>query len=398
VKLQTWFDAWNNIQIAVGFKAGPMPRPSPLAPLPAYRGPAHATGGFISGPGSGTSDSIPAMLSNGEFVINAAQTAKYRGLLEDINTSRRGFADGGFVAPTPYSLSDVRSRYDATLPKPITAAQVTAAENRARNAALAVDKAERDLATTRRKHPHDVNAIRDAEDRLDKARRAQATARTAEAAAVARSRAPRGFNLGNYLTQIEGTARNTRNYRRDLAAVGKRGGSQLAALLEAEGGGSADLVHALARATPAQLARALKSMRSLNPAAFASAAATSGRVFNFATGGTYGMNAAQVAPDGAYRVWAERGTGGEAYIPLGAGNRARSRMVASEVVARLGGTVAWSTARPSGAGQVSALPSATGGMAGHQGPLLQVGTITQTSGTPHEIAADLMFNLRTMGY
>jgi hypothetical protein len=33
-----------------------------------------------------------------------------------------------------------------------------------------------------------------------------------------------------------------------------------------------------------------------------------------------------------------------------------------------------------------------------QGPLLQVGTITQTSGTPHEIAADLMFKLRTMGY
>jgi hypothetical protein len=31
----------------------------------------HAEGGFISGPGTATSDSIPAMLSNGEFVVNA---------------------------------------------------------------------------------------------------------------------------------------------------------------------------------------------------------------------------------------------------------------------------------------------------------------------------------------
>lgn len=33
-----------------------------------------ATGGYISGPGTGTSDSIPARLSNGEYVINAAAT------------------------------------------------------------------------------------------------------------------------------------------------------------------------------------------------------------------------------------------------------------------------------------------------------------------------------------
>jgi hypothetical protein len=34
-------------------------------------------GGLISGPGSGTSDSILAMLSNGEFVQNASAVSKY---------------------------------------------------------------------------------------------------------------------------------------------------------------------------------------------------------------------------------------------------------------------------------------------------------------------------------
>jgi len=39
--------------------------------------PGHAMGGLISGPGSGTSDSILAMLSNGEFVQNASAVSKY---------------------------------------------------------------------------------------------------------------------------------------------------------------------------------------------------------------------------------------------------------------------------------------------------------------------------------
>lgn len=49
-----------------------------------------ATGGRVSGPGTGTSDSIPAMLSNGEMVIRAASVrkldAKYgTGWLEYLN-------------------------------------------------------------------------------------------------------------------------------------------------------------------------------------------------------------------------------------------------------------------------------------------------------------------------
>ncbi|WP_024278276.1 hypothetical protein [Xanthobacter sp. 126] len=47
-----------------------------------------ASGGFISGRGTATSDSIRAKLSNGEFVVNAASTRKYRSLLEGINAGR----------------------------------------------------------------------------------------------------------------------------------------------------------------------------------------------------------------------------------------------------------------------------------------------------------------------
>jgi hypothetical protein len=57
-----------------------------------------ATGGFISGPGTGTSDSIPAYLSNGEYVVRAAATARNRALLDYINRGGVArFAQGGFV-------------------------------------------------------------------------------------------------------------------------------------------------------------------------------------------------------------------------------------------------------------------------------------------------------------
>ena len=68
-------------------------------------------GGYISGAGGPTSDSIPAMLSNGEYVINSASTRKFLPLLEKINSGDfKGFATGGgpgFTSPTPtYSTGE----------------------------------------------------------------------------------------------------------------------------------------------------------------------------------------------------------------------------------------------------------------------------------------------------
>lgn len=57
-----------------------------------------AGGGHVRGPGTSTSDSIPAMLSDGEYVVNAAATAKHRPLIEAINNgSLLAFAKGGGV-------------------------------------------------------------------------------------------------------------------------------------------------------------------------------------------------------------------------------------------------------------------------------------------------------------
>ena len=67
---------------------------------------AAATGGYISGEGTSTSDSIPAMLSNGEFVVKASAVRKYgTGFLNAVNNGNftkihsrvYKFADGGSV-------------------------------------------------------------------------------------------------------------------------------------------------------------------------------------------------------------------------------------------------------------------------------------------------------------
>lgn len=59
-----------------------------------------ADGGSVSGPGGPRTDDIPAMLSNGEFVVNARAAQKNRGFLEAINSGMvpQRFADGGPVS------------------------------------------------------------------------------------------------------------------------------------------------------------------------------------------------------------------------------------------------------------------------------------------------------------
>ena len=59
----------------------------------------HASGGFIRGPGGPRSDSIPAMLSNGEFVVRASSAGRFLPLLHAINSGGLPqYADGGAVA------------------------------------------------------------------------------------------------------------------------------------------------------------------------------------------------------------------------------------------------------------------------------------------------------------
>ena len=62
-----------------------------------------ATGGYIRGPGTSTSDSIPARLSNGEFVVKADSVAHYGvGFMHAINRRQlRSFSQGGPVSVPP---------------------------------------------------------------------------------------------------------------------------------------------------------------------------------------------------------------------------------------------------------------------------------------------------------
>ncbi|GLU29466.1 tape measure protein [Brucella sp. NBRC 12950] len=58
-----------------------------------------ATGGLIRGPGGPRTDSIPARLSDGEFVVNAKATKQNRALLERINKGQSlALAGGGFAS------------------------------------------------------------------------------------------------------------------------------------------------------------------------------------------------------------------------------------------------------------------------------------------------------------
>lgn len=78
-------------------QTGSTPPNNPLNPNNIYR---HATGGVLSGPGSGISDSILLRASNGEFIVNADATRKNLPLLEIINSGKMpGYATGGAVNP-----------------------------------------------------------------------------------------------------------------------------------------------------------------------------------------------------------------------------------------------------------------------------------------------------------
>lgn len=80
----------------------------------------------------------------------------------------------------------------------------------------------------------------------------------------------------------------------------------------------------------------------------------------YANGGRRGeSHVAQIAPAGAWRVWAEPETGGEAYIPLASTKRGRSRSILAEVARRFGDVYipAGSTAYANGSPTSNAAPT-----------------------------------------
>ena len=69
-----------------------------------------ANGGYISGPGTGTSDSIPARLSNGEYVIKADAVSQYgTSFLDSINNQK--FAKGGLASLKKFNVPSIGTNY-----------------------------------------------------------------------------------------------------------------------------------------------------------------------------------------------------------------------------------------------------------------------------------------------
>lgn len=112
-------DTWNNFSFSmrvpdnvwgIGGKGFTIETPD-INPL--------AAGGPVSGPGGPRDDVIPAMLSNGEYVVNAKSVGKYGvGFMDQVNAGR--FADGGLVGtygltseaePFPQWVNDLGAKF-----------------------------------------------------------------------------------------------------------------------------------------------------------------------------------------------------------------------------------------------------------------------------------------------
>lgn len=68
-------------------------------------------------------------------------------------------------------------------------------------------------------------------------------------------------------------------------------------------------------------------------------AQANGAVVDYYANGGLENHVAEIAPAGAYRIWAEPETGGEAYIPLAPSKRARSMAILEETASRMGARV-----------------------------------------------------------
>lgn len=89
-------------------------------------GKALASGGFVSGEGTATSDSIPAMLSNGEYVINAAAVSALGvPFLNGLNTGKYRYASGGLVGSSGEGVANTAVTSNSSIVLNISAIDAT---------------------------------------------------------------------------------------------------------------------------------------------------------------------------------------------------------------------------------------------------------------------------------
>jgi hypothetical protein len=110
-----------------------------------------------------------------------------------------------------------------------------------------------------------------------------------------------------------------------------------------------------------------------------------------------GLHTAQVAPAGAWRVWAEPETGGEAYIPLAAAKRARSTKVLGDVAKQFGyGLVPMAAGGVVGTTDAHSTRVVYLNQASADVPLIGSLTIplTNAATTPRQAAEEMLYQIR----
>lgn len=197
-------------------------------------------GGPVAGPGTGTSDSIPALISNGEYVVRAAAVRRYGvGMFDRLNAMR--LASGGSPGYTPSALpvlggaGDAKRRYDELVGK------LREAWSDYRRAVDDLNKVRKDKESTAGERSAASSAVNNAfalVKSLDKLLGLSAGAQ-----------APGGFRLDVYQKQLGASLAETERWRSGLAKIGQRGGEEVRSLLEDMGTDGYYLVTALADAS-----------------------------------------------------------------------------------------------------------------------------------------------------
>ncbi|MFE2563022.1 phage tail tape measure protein [Streptomyces mirabilis] len=183
------------------------------------------------------------------------------------------FAGGGLTGftytPTGQAVlggpSDPKTRYDKAVDALKTAwDKLNAAVKDAKKKADDLSNAEKNLSRVRHGH-HTAAQLRAAQSRVDKARSAKKSAdRTvaADRAGVNKAdaalgvkkgaKAPSGFDLKAYETQLNKSVAATDKWRGNLAKISKRGGAEVESMLEGMGEDGYALVNSLAGASDKQ--------------------------------------------------------------------------------------------------------------------------------------------------
>ncbi|MEU9436605.1 phage tail tape measure protein [Streptomyces sp. NPDC048252] len=202
-------------------------------------------GGAVVGPGTGTSDSIPALISNGEYVIKAASVRKYGvAMFDRLNAGRyasggmSGFAYTPTGAPVLGGPSDAKQRYDDLI------GRLKDAWKEYQEAIAERNKVLKDKKSTKAERSSAQKA----------AAKAFAEVKSLDAALgfKAGAPAPKGFSLAAYQKQLGNSLKATMTWRTNLSKIAKRGGEDVRAMLESMGEDGAALVSALAGASDKQ--------------------------------------------------------------------------------------------------------------------------------------------------